>query len=144
MWGQSWENILDITIPYPGKNFLDVTPEMLKQVCWRKKKWTINLVRWISSEKGEFVLESCLSLMFYGYLTYLFGALLLSKTINARIYRFNRALLKTLFDFCHMNQSSWLQQVNWIVIHYILGHLLEYRYPIQKNNFSLKKNLLTK
>lgn len=31
MWGQSWENILDVTIPYPGKNFLDVTPEMLKQ-----------------------------------------------------------------------------------------------------------------
>lgn len=32
MWGQSWENILDVTIPYPGKNFLDVTPEMQKQV----------------------------------------------------------------------------------------------------------------
>jgi len=33
MWGQSWENILDLTIPYPGKNYLDVTPQMIKQVC---------------------------------------------------------------------------------------------------------------
>lgn len=32
MWGQSWENILDLTIPYPGKNYLDVTPQMQKQV----------------------------------------------------------------------------------------------------------------
>lgn len=32
MWGQSWENIMDITVPYPGKNFLDVTEEMLRQV----------------------------------------------------------------------------------------------------------------
>lgn len=32
MWAQSWTNILDITIPYPGKNFLDVGPEMARQV----------------------------------------------------------------------------------------------------------------
>lgn len=32
MWGQSWGNILDITIPYPGKHFIDVTPEMQAQV----------------------------------------------------------------------------------------------------------------
>jgi hypothetical protein len=32
MWGQSWSNILDVTIPYPGKNFLDVTTEMVQQV----------------------------------------------------------------------------------------------------------------
>ncbi|KAF4516981.1 hypothetical protein B566_EDAN005583 [Ephemera danica] len=31
MWGQSWGNILDITIPYPGKHFIDVTPEMQAQ-----------------------------------------------------------------------------------------------------------------
>uniref|UniRef100_A0A1B6DUB7 Angiotensin-converting enzyme n=2 Tax=Clastoptera arizonana TaxID=38151 RepID=A0A1B6DUB7_9HEMI len=31
MWAQTWTNILDITIPYPGKNFIDVTPEMLRQ-----------------------------------------------------------------------------------------------------------------
>ncbi|PNF32150.1 hypothetical protein B7P43_G00728, partial [Cryptotermes secundus] len=31
MWGQSWSNILDVTIPYPGKNFLDVTTEMVEQ-----------------------------------------------------------------------------------------------------------------
>lgn len=31
MWGQSWTNILDITVPYPGKNFLDVTQEMIEQ-----------------------------------------------------------------------------------------------------------------
>lgn len=31
MWAQSWTNILDITVPYPGKNFLDVTPRMLEQ-----------------------------------------------------------------------------------------------------------------
>lgn len=31
MWAQSWTNILDITIPYPGKNFLDVTPNMQDQ-----------------------------------------------------------------------------------------------------------------
>ncbi|XP_066139070.1 angiotensin-converting enzyme isoform X1 [Euwallacea fornicatus] len=31
MWAQSWSNIFDITQPYPGQNFLDVTPEMSKQ-----------------------------------------------------------------------------------------------------------------
>ncbi|XP_046420829.1 angiotensin-converting enzyme [Neodiprion pinetum] len=31
MWGQSWTNIVDITMPYPGKNRLDVTQEMLNQ-----------------------------------------------------------------------------------------------------------------
>ncbi|KAK9881011.1 hypothetical protein WA026_014354 [Henosepilachna vigintioctopunctata] len=31
MWAQSWVNIFDITQPYPGHNFLDVTPEMIKQ-----------------------------------------------------------------------------------------------------------------
>ncbi|XP_055642821.1 angiotensin-converting enzyme isoform X2 [Toxorhynchites rutilus septentrionalis] len=31
MYGQSWNNILDIVIPYPGRSFLEVTPEMLKQ-----------------------------------------------------------------------------------------------------------------
>lgn len=29
MWGQSWSNIVDLTMPYPGKNYLDATPEML-------------------------------------------------------------------------------------------------------------------
>ncbi|CAH1399766.1 unnamed protein product [Nezara viridula] len=31
MWGQSWINILDITIPYPGKFFPDVSPHMVQQ-----------------------------------------------------------------------------------------------------------------
>ncbi|KAI4493970.1 hypothetical protein M0802_009346 [Mischocyttarus mexicanus] len=31
IWGQSWTNIQDITIPYPGKNYLDVTQEMQAQ-----------------------------------------------------------------------------------------------------------------
>ncbi|KAF6203797.1 hypothetical protein GE061_002132 [Apolygus lucorum] len=31
MWAQSWGNILDVTIPYPGKTFSDVTPQMLQQ-----------------------------------------------------------------------------------------------------------------
>lgn len=32
MWAQSWENIFQITQPYPGKTFLDVSPEMIRQV----------------------------------------------------------------------------------------------------------------
>lgn len=31
MYGQSWSNILDITIPYPGRSFLEVTPQMAAQ-----------------------------------------------------------------------------------------------------------------
>ncbi|XP_063906730.1 angiotensin-converting enzyme [Zophobas morio] len=31
MWAQSWVNIFDISQPYPGQHFLDVSPEMLKQ-----------------------------------------------------------------------------------------------------------------
>ncbi|KAF7271170.1 hypothetical protein GWI33_015938 [Rhynchophorus ferrugineus] len=31
MWGQSWTNIFDLSQPYPGQHFLDVTPEMVKQ-----------------------------------------------------------------------------------------------------------------
>jgi peptidyl-dipeptidase A len=32
MWAQSWVNIFDISQPYPGQHFLDVTPEMIRQV----------------------------------------------------------------------------------------------------------------
>ncbi|KAH0812410.1 hypothetical protein GEV33_010379 [Tenebrio molitor] len=31
MWAQSWVNIFDISQPYPGQHFLDVTPEMIRQ-----------------------------------------------------------------------------------------------------------------
>lgn len=31
MYGQNWANILDITIPYPGRSFLEVTPQMIEQ-----------------------------------------------------------------------------------------------------------------
>ncbi|XP_015596207.1 angiotensin-converting enzyme [Cephus cinctus] len=31
MYAQSWSNILDITLPYPGKRYLDVTQEMQEQ-----------------------------------------------------------------------------------------------------------------
>lgn len=32
MWAQTWGNIEDLVLPYPGKTSVDVTPEMLKQV----------------------------------------------------------------------------------------------------------------
>ena len=28
MWSQSWKNVLDLTIPYPGRRFVDVTQTM--------------------------------------------------------------------------------------------------------------------
>ena len=31
MWAQNWGNIFDITVPYPGKSSVDVTPEMIRQ-----------------------------------------------------------------------------------------------------------------
>ncbi|XP_032666101.1 angiotensin-converting enzyme-like isoform X2 [Odontomachus brunneus] len=31
VWGQSWSNLLDVTLPYPGKTYLDVTQEMQAQ-----------------------------------------------------------------------------------------------------------------
>ncbi|KAF2900044.1 hypothetical protein ILUMI_06140, partial [Ignelater luminosus] len=31
MWAQNWGNIFDITQPYPGRDFLDVGPEMVRQ-----------------------------------------------------------------------------------------------------------------
>ncbi|XP_076294976.1 angiotensin-converting enzyme Ance-3 isoform X2 [Lasioglossum baleicum] len=31
IWGQSWTNIIDVTLPYPGKIYLDVTQEMQQQ-----------------------------------------------------------------------------------------------------------------
>lgn len=31
MWGQSWDEIADLTSPYPEKKLLDVTDEMIKQ-----------------------------------------------------------------------------------------------------------------
>lgn len=31
MYSQSWTNILDLTIPFPGRSFLDVTPDMIEQ-----------------------------------------------------------------------------------------------------------------
>ena len=37
MWAQTWGNILDITVPYPGKVSVDVTPEMNKQGYTAKK-----------------------------------------------------------------------------------------------------------
>lgn len=32
MWAQSWINIFDISQPYPGRDYLNVGPEMLRQV----------------------------------------------------------------------------------------------------------------
>ena len=32
MWAQQWNNIYDIVEPYPGREKIDVTPEMIKQV----------------------------------------------------------------------------------------------------------------
>lgn len=32
MWAQQWNNILDIALPYPHAQTVDVTPEMIKQV----------------------------------------------------------------------------------------------------------------
>lgn len=34
MWGQSWAGIVPFTLPYPGKTLVDVTPEMIQQVCF--------------------------------------------------------------------------------------------------------------
>lgn len=31
MYGQSWTNILDLTVPFPGRSFIDVTREMNEQ-----------------------------------------------------------------------------------------------------------------
>lgn len=31
IWAQSWTNIIDVTLPYPGKNYIDVTQEMQAQ-----------------------------------------------------------------------------------------------------------------
>ncbi|KAH8273874.1 hypothetical protein KR044_002450 [Drosophila immigrans] len=31
MYGQSWSNVLDIIIPYPGRKLIDVTPRMVEQ-----------------------------------------------------------------------------------------------------------------
>lgn len=31
VWGQTWEEIVDITTPFPNKKLLDVTEEMVKQ-----------------------------------------------------------------------------------------------------------------
>jgi hypothetical protein len=32
MWAQTWNNILDISTPYPEKEAVDVTPQMKEQV----------------------------------------------------------------------------------------------------------------
>lgn len=31
MYAQSWTNILDLTVPFPGRSFIDVTREMHEQ-----------------------------------------------------------------------------------------------------------------
>jgi hypothetical protein len=37
MWAQTWNNILDISTPYPGKEAVDVTPQMKKQVITQNR-----------------------------------------------------------------------------------------------------------
>lgn len=32
IWSQTWNNIMDISAPYPEKEAIDVTPQMKKQV----------------------------------------------------------------------------------------------------------------
>lgn len=32
MWAQTWSNVADFTLPYPGKESVDITNELLKQV----------------------------------------------------------------------------------------------------------------
>lgn len=31
MWAQSWKNIEELIIPYPGKTIGDITPELIRQ-----------------------------------------------------------------------------------------------------------------
>ena len=31
MWSQSWKNIIDVTVPYPGRGFIDAT-RVMKQL----------------------------------------------------------------------------------------------------------------
>lgn len=50
IWGQSWTNIIDVTIPYPGKNYLDVTQEMQAQV---RARYYIILVRGIMPRQAN-------------------------------------------------------------------------------------------
>nr|CAD7586835.1 unnamed protein product [Timema genevievae] len=33
MWAQTWGNVFDISTPYPEKEAVDVTPQMVKKVC---------------------------------------------------------------------------------------------------------------
>lgn len=32
MWAQSWANIGDFSVPYPGKTTIDISDELVKQV----------------------------------------------------------------------------------------------------------------
>ena len=34
MWSQSWGEIYDVAIPYPGRTSVDVTPQMVTQVSY--------------------------------------------------------------------------------------------------------------
>ncbi|MED6288782.1 hypothetical protein CHARACLAT_029881 [Characodon lateralis] len=31
MWSQTWNNLYDMMVPFPGKHFLDVTDQMVRQ-----------------------------------------------------------------------------------------------------------------
>ena len=42
MWAQTWNNIVNITVPYPGKPSFDVTPEMKRKGYTAKKMFEIS------------------------------------------------------------------------------------------------------
>ena len=37
MWSQTWSNIYDLCVPYPGKSSPDITPELVRQVRVKAK-----------------------------------------------------------------------------------------------------------
>lgn len=47
MWAQTWGNIYDIVVPFPGKTGPDVTAELDRQVS-RIWKYSLKLNEWLT------------------------------------------------------------------------------------------------
>uniref|UniRef100_A0A1I8QEP7 Angiotensin-converting enzyme n=1 Tax=Stomoxys calcitrans TaxID=35570 RepID=A0A1I8QEP7_STOCA len=118
MFGQSWSNVLDIIIPYPGKKLIDITPRMIEQ------RYTPQLMFQLAEEFFTSINMSAVGPEFY-------QNSLIEQPLNRRVL-----CEPSAWDFCNRHDfrvklCTDINQKSLISVHHEMAHIqyfLQYRH----------------
>lgn len=118
MFAQSWSNILDVIVPYPGKNIIDVTPRMLEQ------GYTPHHIFKVAEEFFTSINMSALDPEFY-------ARSLFEQPLDRQVL-----CEPSAWDFCNRHDfrvkiCSQINQKSFLSVHHELAHVyyfLQYRH----------------